>query len=498
MTQHVEPVLERIALGAPAAERDKGLDSYFVESDAFKRVENGSKRIILGNRGSGKSAIFKTLARRSESSGTRVIELIPEDYSYELLRTTMARESEGSWAKVGAYAAAWKYLIYVLVMKEVSSKKPSIRKSAAGIIHKYIRDNHSDPEMSKLSNLISYLKRLEGVKVGKYDLTMKSKALEKLYKLEEISGLLSSLKEVLQSNPVFIFVDELDKGWDASEDAQAFVAGLFQACISINSLSPKLRVYMSLRQELYDNIPALYDDAQKYRDIIEIINWSEPALLSLIAKRIKYNVPILHDKPEQVVWNSTFAETLDYRQNKSFNYIVDRTLHRPREIIQFCSQAISQSVEVSSPPPINYSIISDAERKYSEDRTKDIASEYRFQFPGLLSIFEAFRGKVYLFTRDDLEMLCLEVCVGEIATSPECGTWLPDTTPERLIDILWRVGFLRARSIGGVRGQRRSGSSYVGIHQVGNLSMANVQFFQVHAMFRSYLSLREPKKNKKS
>jgi ABC-type lipoprotein export system ATPase subunit len=46
--------------GAPAAERDtsQGLKNYFVESEAFRRVQAREKYIILGNRGSGKSAIF--------------------------------------------------------------------------------------------------------------------------------------------------------------------------------------------------------------------------------------------------------------------------------------------------------------------------------------------------------------------------------------------------------------------------------------------------------
>ncbi|WP_261557897.1 hypothetical protein [Frankia tisae] len=35
-----------------------------------------------------------------------------------------------------------------------------------------------------------------------------------------------------------VLVGELGRGWDASEDSQAFVAGLFQACMSINDLSP--------------------------------------------------------------------------------------------------------------------------------------------------------------------------------------------------------------------------------------------------------------------
>ena len=75
----------------------------------------------------------------------------------------MAAAHAGSWAKHGAYAAAWKYLIYVLIMKEVSARGGQGRFEP---IYKYVRDNHPDPHMGKLAVLISYLKRLEGIKVG--------------------------------------------------------------------------------------------------------------------------------------------------------------------------------------------------------------------------------------------------------------------------------------------------------------------------------------------
>ena len=64
-----------------------------------------------------------------------MIELSPEDYSYELLTQTMASQARGSWAKHGAYAAAWKYLIYVLIMKEVSTRRIQLGKGAGGQIY---------------------------------------------------------------------------------------------------------------------------------------------------------------------------------------------------------------------------------------------------------------------------------------------------------------------------------------------------------------------------
>lgn len=236
----------------------------------------------------------------------------------------------------------------------------------------------------------------------------------------------------------------------------------------------------------------MYEDAQKVWDLFEIIEWDEESLLKMISKRINHFYEGEDKKSEEDIWNLVFSETLDYRQNKSFNYIVDRTLYRPREIIQFCTDIKNSAVKGDVLPPINYSTISTAEITYSENRTKDIAREYRFQYPGLLSIFETFRGMSYTFDREDLEIHCLEISLGERRID-DSAAWAIDQDPDFLIEILWHVGFLRAQAIGGLKGRRRSGSSYLGPHQISTLNLSTLKRFHVHQMFRSFLGLKEAK-----
>jgi hypothetical protein len=490
-------ILRGLDFGAPAAERDigRGLEKYFVESAAYDRVRSGAKTIILGNRGSGKSAIFKVLASRELAAGSHVIELSPEDYSYELLGSTMAAASAGSWAKHGAYAAAWKYLIYVLIMKEVSAKGTGQAKGAAAI-RKYVRDNHPDPQMGKLSMLVSYLKRIESFKLGPFEAGLRAHELDRLYKLEEINNLLPQLTEILARQRVIVLVDELDRGWDSSEDAKAFVSGLFQACVSINGVHRNLRVYVSLRQELYDAIPALYEDAQKYRDLLETIRWTEDSLLKLIAKRIRHcaqenghNQQALEQAGDTACWNAVFATPPGHPAGNSFRYMIERTLHRPREIIQFCAETVDQARERTVNLPLPYASIGWTERMYSAERAKDIAAEYRFQYPGLLGVFDAFRGRSVSLGRDDIEMLCLELATGEI---PTAGTsaWLADRDPDAVIEILWHAGFLTAQPNGDVKPSPGGAPAFLGVHQVQHLTLAAVQRFQVHPMFRAYLGIK--------
>jgi hypothetical protein len=480
--------LSMVDFGAPAAERDieRGLEEYFVESEAYNRVRSGAKRILIGGRGIGKSAIFQILARRERDAGSFVIELAPEDYSYELLTQTMASQSGGSWAKHGAYAAAWKYLIYVLIMKEVAARRVHLPKGTGGQIYKYIRDNHVNHEASRLASLVSYLKRMEGIKIGPYEATMRARELEKLYKLEEIHHLLPALREVATSRRVIVLVDELDRGWDSSEDARAFIAGLFQACISVNSLHDNLRVYMSLRQELYEEIPELYDDAQKYRDMIETIRWNSDSLLTLIANRIRHSLPALTGRDDKACWDVLFADG----PGGVFPYMIDRTLYRPREIIQFCVQVLEYARDSRTAVPLGTAAVKEAEHSYSRERTRDIAAEYRFQYPGLLSVMEAFRGRGSVLTRDDLELLCLELITREVPTR---GTkdWLEDCTPESLTEILWATGFLRAEASPAAASPRTRTAHFIGPHQGGQYPVATAGRFQVHPMFWAYLGTRQ-------
>lgn len=490
--------LSKMRFGAPAAERDitVGLADYFVESEAFKRISDRSKSILLGNRGTGKSAIFKVLAERAKKNGKIVIELNPEHYSYEMLSTILLSEKEGSWAKHGAFTSAWKYLILIKVMQELKDAGPTIKTGSAARVYQYLRDNHKGQQDNPISVLISYLKRIEGFKIGSVEASVKTAELAKLYRLQEIEPLLSDIKELLKRKPVVVFVDELDKGWDNSEDAKAFVSGLFQAAVSLNEISQNMTVYVSLRQELYDSIPALYEDTQKYRDLIETIHWDESSLKSVVASRIRYSYSEFKNKSDDEAWSEIFAETLAYRKSKSFNYFVDRTLYRPRELIQFCSDAVTEAKSTNI-LPIDYDVVSRVELDYSVAREKDISAEYRFQYPGLESVFEVFRGRVYVFDRSDLEYLCLQISTKELRTD-SCACWVLDQDPDYVIEVLWTVGFLRALAIGGLKARRRSGSSYVGPHQVSTLNLRTITHFQVHPMFRSALGMREPKKETSS
>lgn len=472
-----------VDFGVPAAERETDLDKLFVELDVYQRVLAGRTRVILGNRGAGKSAMLKMLARAARAKQAQVIELTPEDYSYEILHATAVKESEGAYAKQGAYAAAWKYMLYIEAMRAIADRDGRSDGRHDAKIRAFIRDHYRQADRTKLATLVSYLKRLEGIKVGPYEASTKAKELEKLYRLEEIDFLLDEVAEACAHRPVYILIDELDKGWDASEDAKSFVSGLFQACLSINKLCPGLRVYISLRQELYETIPALYEDAQKYRDLVEKITWSRAELVALIARRIRASIPRTSDLTDDQTWARIFTHRPD-GGTRTYDYMIDRTLLRPRELIQYCAETVNYARKLDLSAPLSFEVVKEVEVTYSHERLQDIAAEYRFPYEGLQSVFEAFRGQDEVILRDDLDYLTLQIREGEKVVSPAAMNWIEKQDEQALIHVLWHVGFLQVRLV-----NHRTEDRFVSSVEYPHTILANVKEFRVHPCFSTYLGI---------
>lgn len=480
--------VKNVKFGKLAAEReiDEGLKNYFLETGAFIRLRDAEKSIILGNRGSGKSAIIKMLSDHFKQKGHLVIELSPEDYSYEMLSKTAVSKHEEKWIKASSYTAAWKYLIYVIAMKTYMKDSKTIVKSSASNVYDYIRNNHKGYDaQNNWEILTNYIKRIEGIKIGIYEAGIKTKELQDLYKLEEITNLLPSLIELTNRKPIVFLIDELDKGWDASEEAQAFIGGLFQASVTLNQLSKGFKVIISLRKELYDNIPLLYEDYQKYNDMFEIIEWNKDSLFELITKRIGYSLPSTSSKSTVEKWKTIFSEQV--QEKDTYEYIVERTLNRPRELIQFCIDSKERAIEIRA-DKIDIKAIVTSEVKYSDKRTKDIAMEYKFQYPNLLTVFELFRGKQCILTRESLETLIINNFKNGNVIK-DCKTWLENQSEEYLIAVLWQIGFLKIYTTCYIEGELKEG--YYGINEISQSNIGNTKMFMIHPMFRMYLGVIE-------
>lgn len=488
--------LRELTLGGLAAEHDTALQQYFFENDMFRGVVMGRTRILIGNRGSGKSAIFKMLAKKEQAGGTLVEEITPSDYMYDFLKNSRQFDSNAEWARLGAYTASWKYVILVTAMRLLHARHKNLKASPehANRIKVFLRDNADEHLMSPVDLLVKFLKKFASVSKLTFEgiqFEDKSGQLEKLYKLDHIRHVIPSISELTRHTKVLILFDELDHGWDASDDSRQFIAGLFRAAIQINQQFPGIGVLITIREEIYQNIPELYDDAQKIRDIIEHVRWTPEELKVMIAQRIRHALEILFEKAIRVsttdsLWEYIFEKDIEASGVSTFKYIVDRTLNRPRELIFFVNECLKAH---NMAEKIGRETIEKVERGYSKNRLDDIASEYKFQYAGLREVFETFRMEKLRWTRKDLEEHWLDLVEGA-KPCPTAHNWLNEgCPPDKLIEILWNVGFLRVFMKTGCSPGDGEDPNFVGYHQEPTLNIGLFNHFDIHPMFRSHLGV---------
>lgn len=109
----MKEVLRSLDLGSSLAEFDESLEKYFVENEAFHALIHGKKDIVAGDKGTGKTALYRILQKRyaslPELKGIEVLAGFNPAGSpvfQRLVREDVLRE--------GQYVSVWKAYILAL------------------------------------------------------------------------------------------------------------------------------------------------------------------------------------------------------------------------------------------------------------------------------------------------------------------------------------------------------------------------------------------------
>ena len=116
-------ILERVSLGASSAENElKDLAAYYLETDAYQRALRGDVRIIVGRKGSGKSAIFHRVRDRIRSIRSNIVlDLKPEGYKLLKFKEDVLRLLAGGTLE-HTITAFWEYLLLLEICYKILDK----------------------------------------------------------------------------------------------------------------------------------------------------------------------------------------------------------------------------------------------------------------------------------------------------------------------------------------------------------------------------------------
>jgi hypothetical protein len=113
-------LLERVDLGDLAAENEiRSLPRYFVKTPVYQQCIQGHARLVVGRKGSGKTAIFYGLGREKEfQKDTLVVDLKPEGHQFVRLKEkVLENTSEG--LQLHILTAFWNYILSLELARKI-------------------------------------------------------------------------------------------------------------------------------------------------------------------------------------------------------------------------------------------------------------------------------------------------------------------------------------------------------------------------------------------
>jgi hypothetical protein len=236
---------------------------------------------------------------------------------------------------------------------------------------------------------------------------------------------------------VWLLIDDLDKGWPiqgADSIDILLIRSLLEATRKLQQMIEgdgiEFRCLVFLRSDIYDRL--LVETPDKGKDTAIQLQWDDVATFERIVERRILASTHLKGDFRTSLWPA-FCDPL-VGARSSFDYIIDRTLMRPRDLLLFLHRAIEAAINRGQ-SRITEETIQIAEDRYSNDILRNMQYEISDTNPGMAGVLDAFAGGSSLLSVEDA-LLALEILAGlEKEGDAKAGLRL----------LLW-YGFLGVRS----------------------------------------------------
>jgi len=375
-------------LGDLRAEADSAmLHRAFLETADYRTlIETSDRVVVVGRRGTGKSALTLALERYwSSAASTHVVKLAPDEHQVIGVRPLV----ELFGAKFLRVRAGTRLVCrYGLMMETVRCLSPHFRFSRTS-------------EFEALSpHLQEWLRRgpnfFDRVRHLMKDVVAQSETPEEriaslpikldLSRLEETLAAASSQTNVL----VVLLIDRLDEGYEPDETGVGFVDGLVQAAIDMKTRLPRVRPVLFLRDNIFRAVEALdLDYSRNIEGHVLRLHWDEGALLDFAAKRLSLAFGVSADSSQRI-WNLCTSEEL--KGQHGFARCLQLTLYRPRDLLSLLNEAFYAAGKAKQARLTPQNLEATA-RSISQHRLDDLKKEYGAILPGLVGYVGVFYDK---------------------------------------------------------------------------------------------------------
>lgn len=412
-------LLSMLTVGDPMAENEfQTLGEYYVQTDEFNRALRGEVNLVVGRKGTGKTALFSQVRDRKRSNKNNiVVDLKPEGYQLVKLKEDVL-DFLSSGAKQHLVTALWEYLLYAEICYKVLEKDQE----------RHLRDHRLYDGYGELAKLYREISHVAEGDFSERLLTLSASIVQEFKSrygqgtgttltTDEITGLIhaANIRELRKSlsrylrhkDEILLLFDNLDKGWSSHGPATGDITILRCLIDAARKIQREMsreklefHAIVFIRNDVYQ---LLMDETADFgKETRADLDWSDPdTLRTMMLKRLVRN-----DLPKNAsfdeVWNTICVSHIDGEETSQF--MIERSLMRPRNFLKLFGAARGFAVNLQH-DKIQAEDIRKGLVAYSNDVLIDADQELTDIDPKAARLLYQFLGESAEFSSDDLRIL---------------------------------------------------------------------------------------------
>jgi hypothetical protein len=225
-------------------------------------------------------------------------------------------------------------------------------------------------------------------------------------KVRDLFRMFDVLKEELRDggdDPYYLVIDDLDHNWVDDSIRYNMIYALFDVIKDFYQKLRNVKIVVFLRTDLIERVIKRikgegFQD-EKVKPWRLDISWTKGQLADVLDRRV--NMLVRDSYTLSAVSHKDLLPDPGKKQppDAALQYMLDRTLMRPRDLISFFNYCIEKAVDE---PKLTWSILEAAEGDYSNDRRKSLEQEWKADYPDLRDYIDFFKKKPPSFRVEEI------------------------------------------------------------------------------------------------
>jgi hypothetical protein len=535
-------------LGGAQAEADPLLHQAFYESGQYTTLasKDDPRCFIVGRTGSGKSAM---LQRIEEDNPEHVIRINPEDLSLPYISDlgVVRFLAEMDVHLDPFFIALWKHVLLVEIIRHrykvnspaakqnlfTSLRDKISRDGSKAAALEYLNDFdgkfwcETDERVRDITKKFEeQVKKEAGGKItvpragelsvsngaarnfGQETKAQQADRFQKIVndtQLPRLNKMIGVLNDDILDSPqhyTYVVIDDLDRDWVDEQILNALIRCLFRAVLDLKRVR-NLKIIVALRTNIFEQLnfgAKSGGQEEKFRAMKMVMRWSQKDLEELV--RIRAVSAASSRGLEGITKLQDLLPTANRTRGNAMDYILRRTLMRPRDVISYFNASYALS---AGKPKLSWETIHSAERAYSQDRLLALRDEWKPSYPDIDLVFQLFEAAPtrmeavdFFYRLDDAALLPADMnfsgdaWMNNLSQSIWNGADADPSIYHPLTKLLYDIGFVGCNRAGRSNSERyfHDDPDYLSRVSV----MKEISCYFVHPAFRAGLDIRPDEK----